>query len=106
MDSEARRCLDDAAETCADAHAEVSLMRAYYLVPERPMVLVALFRYFYYQHRLEDALRMTERVLRVFALRLGLPEDWRDLDEMRLGNSVLVYMTLVRFYMPALEGAG
>lgn len=106
LDPEASCCLDEAAETYGDARAEASLLRAYFLAPEHPMVLVALYRYFYYQHRLEDALRVAERVLRIFAQRLELPEDWRDLDEMRLGSGVLVSMTLVRFYMLALKGAG
>lgn len=99
-------CLEEAAETYGDTQAEAALMRAYFLAPEHPMVLVALYRYFYYQHRLEDALRVAERVLRVFAQRLELPEDWRYLDDARLGNGVLISMTLVRFYMLALKGAG
>jgi len=106
LNPEAGRCLEEAAETYGDAQAEAALMRAYFLAPEHPMVLVALYRYFYYQHRLEDALQVAERVLRVFALRLELPEDWRDLDDARLGNGVLISMALVRFYMLALKGAG
>lgn len=106
LEPEVGHCLDAAAETYGEAHAEASLMRAYFLAPEHPTVLVALYRYFYYQHRLEDALRVAERVLGVFARRLELPEDWRELDDARLGNGVLISMTLVRFYMLALKGAG
>lgn len=106
LNHEAGYCLDKAAETYGDEQAEVLLMRAYFLEPEHPMVLVGLYRYFYYQHRLEDALLVAERILRVFAMRLELPEDWRDLDDARLGNGVLISMVLVRFYMLALKGAG
>ena len=39
------------------------------------MVLVALYRYYYYQHRLSDALIVSERVLRIFANRLAFLMD-------------------------------
>ena len=45
-------------------------------------------------------------MLRVFAARLGLPGDWRDLNEARFASGVLVSMTALRFYMLALKGAG
>lgn len=105
LKAESKRCLDRAAERYDDRRAEASLMRAYFLEPEHPMVLVALYRYFFYQHRLEDALLVAERVLQVFARRLGLPENWRDLTEMGIGCGVMVSMTLIRFYMLALKGA-
>jgi len=103
---EAHSCVEQAAESYGQAAAEGLLLRAYFLEPEHPIVLVALYRYFYYQHRLEDALLVAERVLKVFAGRLGLPENWRDLTELQLGGGVMVSMTLLRFYMLALKGAG
>ena len=103
---EVRRCLDDAAGHYGEGMAEQQLMRANFLAPEHPMVLVALYRYFYYQHRYEDALTVAERVLCVFAKRLELPIDWRHLDEHCLGSGVMVSMTMIRFYMLALKGAG
>ena len=108
VSAEVAKHLDNAAEAyaCGAEFSEVSLLRAYFLAPEHPMVLVALYRYYYYQHRLEDALLVAERVLRIFAQRLDLPEDWRELDERRIGGGVLISMTLVRFYMLALKGAG
>jgi tetratricopeptide (TPR) repeat protein len=106
LNSEARDCLDRAAENYGSAKAESNLLRAYFLEPEHPMILVALYRYFYYQHRLHDALIVAERVLTVIAKRLDLPMDWRDLSEGRLGSGVMISMTLIRFYMLALKGAG
>ena len=106
LKGESKRCLDLAAESYGKRLAEESLMRAYFLEPEHPMVLVALYRYFYYQHRLEDALLVAERVLQVFAKRLGLPENWRELTEVGVGSGVMVSMTLIRFYLLALKGAG
>lgn len=103
---EVKGFLDTAAEHYGEQLAETSLMRAYFLEPEHPMVLVALYRYFYYQHRLEEALLVAERVLHVFAKRLGLPKDWHDLTEMQIGSGVMVSMAMIRFYMLALKGAG
>jgi tetratricopeptide (TPR) repeat protein len=106
LDSEARHCLDQASERYGTEQAEAALMRAYFLEPEHPMVLVALYRFYYYQHRLHDSLRVAERVLKVIGKRLEFPEDWRALTEMRLGSGVMISMTLIRFYMLALKGAG
>jgi tetratricopeptide (TPR) repeat protein len=106
LHAEAKGCLDRAAENVGEMLAEASLMRAYFLEPDHPMVLVALYRYFYYQHRIEDALLVAERVLQVFSQRLGLPEDWQELTEMQLGSGVMVSMAMIRFYMLALKGAG
>lgn len=106
MNAEAKGLLDRAAKSYGEKLAEVSLMRAYLLEPEHPMVLVALYRFYYYQHRLEDALLIAERVLHLCARRLNLPENWHDLTEMRLGSGVMISMTQIRFYMLALKGAG
>lgn len=106
LNSEAKQCLHSAAENYGDEKAERELLKAYFLEPEHPMVLVALYRFFYYQHRLTEALIVAERVLAVIGKRLNLPLDWRDLSEGRLGSGVMISMTLIRFYMLALKGAG
>ncbi len=106
LGEEAKRCLDTASERYGTQEAETALMRAYFMEPEHPMVLVALYRFFYYQHRLKESLLVAERVLKVIGQRLEFPEDWRDLTEMRLGSGVMISMTLIRFYMLALKGAG
>ncbi|MES9874071.1 MAG: hypothetical protein ABW162_02310 [Candidatus Sedimenticola sp. PURPLELP] len=106
INSEAKQCLESAADHYGDESVERWLLRAYFLEPAHPMVLVGLYRYFYYQHRLEDALVVAERTLAVIGKRLELPKDWRDLDEKWLGSGVMVSMTLIRFYMLALKGAG
>lgn len=106
IDPVAKQAIEEAAEHYGEVRAEQQLLRAYFLEPEHPLVLVALYRFFYYQHRLLDALRVAERVLRITARRLGLPQDWRQLDEARLASGVMASMTLLRFYMLALKGAG
>ena len=50
-----------ASENYADGDAELSLLQAYFLAPESLNVLIALNRFYYYQHRLEDALAATTK---------------------------------------------
>jgi hypothetical protein len=97
IDAEAQNAIATAAEYYGEKQAEDLLMRAYFLEPEHPSVLVALYRYFYYQHRLSDALRVAERVLRVFARRLGLPLDWRELNPASFNCGLTSAMTQLRF---------
>lgn len=92
------------------ASAEPSLLRAYFLAPEHLSVLVALYRYYYYQHRLEDALVVAERAIgvsgRELGLDAGLDTGWEALDEARLRQIGQRSMTLTRFLLLALKGAG
>lgn len=106
IEQETQSCLDKAAHHYGEAEAENLLYRAYFLEPEHPMVLVALYRYFYYQHCYEDALRVAESVLFIFSKRLGLPARWQDIEEEQFQGDVLNSMTEVRFYLLALKGAG
>lgn len=106
LGKEAEDCLSQASSHYGESESETSLMRAYFLEPEHPVVLVAMYRYFYYQHRLKDALVVADRVLSIYARRLNFPEDWRQLNDRWLGSAVLVSMTMLRFYMLALKGAG
>lgn len=106
LQPETRDCIDRAAAQYGDQEAEFNLLRAYLLEPEHPMVLVALYRYFYYQHRYADALLIAERVLALFAARLGLASRWQDLDVSMFCGDTLASMSEVRFYLLALKGAG
>lgn len=106
LNDKARRCLDQAADAYGGPEAETLLQRAYALEPEHPMVLVALYRFFYYQHRLADSLDIAEKVLSIFARRLDWPADWRGLTPAHLGADAAGRMALIRFYLLALKGAG
>lgn len=90
----------------SDSDSELPLLRAYFRQPEHPTVLVALYRYFYYQHRYLDALLVAERVLGVFAGRLGIDPDWRALGADEFGRAAAQSMTEARFLLFALKGAG
>jgi len=106
LNPQAQQLLDQAAEAYGQPAAETLLQRAYELEPAHPMVLVARYRFFYYQHRLAAALEVAEQVLRVFAQRLQWPDHWRDLSPALLGTDAAERMNLIRFYLLALKGAG
>jgi tetratricopeptide (TPR) repeat protein len=106
LNTEVAELIDQAAHEYGDDVAESHLMRAYFLAPEDLSVLVALYRYFYYRHRYADALIIAERAIALTADRLGVDRDWRRLDTEALGHAVLASMTLTRFLLLALKGAG
>ena len=103
--SEAERLIAQAASEYGEAGAELSLLRALLLAPENLSVLVGLYRYYFYQHRLEDALVVAERAMQLSGRELGLPTDWRLLDETRLGSAATNSFGLLRFYLLALKAA-
>ena len=86
--------------------AEPNLLRAYFLAPDNLTVLVALYRYFYYQHRHRDALTVAERLTVIVGRRLGLRADWRRMDMDDLAGAVRVSMGLTRFLLFAIKAMG
>lgn len=98
--------LQDAAEAYSSGRSEQYLLRAHFLAPTSLMVLVALYRYYYYQHRHDDALTVAERAMALCAERLDFAAEWRELDESCIGRGATVSMGLLRFYLLALKGAG
>ena len=103
---EIARLIVAAADNYGSEEAESLLLRASYLAPKHLMVLVALYRYYFYQHRLEDALLVGESTLAVVGQRLNFPETWMYLNEANLGEGVMRSMGLVRFYLMALKATG
>ena len=100
------RLLEAAAENYGSEEAESLLLRASLLAPQHLMVLVALYRYYFYQHRYEDALLVGECTLAVVGRRLEFPESWMYLNEANLGEGVMRSMGLVRFYLMVLKATG
>lgn len=88
-----------------DGSAEQPLLQAYRAAPKSLAVLVAVYRFYYYQHRLDDAWRIAEAALAVSGGRLDLPKDWRKLTRDHIGLAAQRSMTLLRFYLLALKAA-
>lgn len=95
-----------AADKYGSDEAESLLLRANLMAPQHLMVLVALYRYYFYQHRLEDALLVAESALAVAGRRLVFPVSWIYLHEANIGTGVMRSMGLVRFYLMVLKAAG
>ena len=95
-----------AAENYASGEAELPLLKAYFLAPESLNVVVALNRFYYYQHRLEDALAATLKALAVIRPLIDFPDDWRDLQAGHLSEARAELLTQVRLYLFTLKAVG
>lgn len=104
--AEVQRLVAEAGAAYGQSEAEPRLHAAYFLAPESLLVLVALYRYYFYQHRLETALTVADRALAVAGRRLGFPDQWQRLHPGYLGPAVLKSMGLLRFYLHVLKAAG
>jgi len=94
----------EASELYGEPEAEAKLLRAYFLAPEQLSVLVALYRYYFYQHRLDDTLVVADRALAVSAKRLEISPDWQTLTPFVVAQAGGRNMGLLRFYLLALKG--
>lgn len=88
-----------------EGDAEQYLQQAYALAPANLTVLVAMYRFYYYQHRLREAIGVADLVMGVLAPTIDFPEHWRALSFNHLANGVMQSFTRVRFYLLALKGA-
>lgn len=104
LPAEAEALIAQASREYGDPAAELALLRAHMLAPENLTVLVGLYRYFFYQHRLDDALTIAERAMQLSARHLGLPA-WHDIEEAQLGTAASNSIGLLRFYLLALKAA-
>lgn len=96
----------EASANYADGTAELPLLQAYFKAPESLNVLVALNRFYYYQHRLDDALAATLKALAVVRGKLDFPENWSDLQPSHLTATPAELMTQVRLYLFTLKAVG
>lgn len=106
LSPEVTALLTEASEGYAQGTAEQSLLAADQLAPDNLMVLVGLYRFYYYQHRYQETLNIAERVMNILRMRLGLPKHWTDLQTEQLPEAAQQGMGLLRFYLLALKGAG
>ncbi len=100
------RLLVEAGEQYGEGCAEALLLRAQALAPDSLMVLVGLYRFYYYQHRYADALDIAFRAMEVAGRELELPASWQQIREPDLAAAASRGMGLLRFYLLALKGAG
>lgn len=87
------------------AVAESHLFQAQALAPGHAAVLIALYRFYFYKGRLDNALEVAERCLVKAAHDNGLNEDWRRVSrgDADFGSYEAI---LPRFYLFTLKGYG
>ena len=103
---EVEKLITDAAGSYGTEEAEALLLQAHALAPQQLAVQVSLYRYYFYQHRLEDALLVGESALAIAGKRLAFPESWAHLHAGNVGEGVMQSMGLVRFYLMVLKAIG
>ncbi len=98
--------LKKASADYGSGNAESSLKLAWAQAPGNLTVLVALYRFYYYSHRLEEALDIAEQAVRAAAEQLTLPVDWQNLNPAILDKACdPKSLGLVRYYLLAVKGA-
>ena len=95
-----------ASERYASGEAELPLLQAYLRAPESLNVLVSLNRFYYYQHRLQEALLVTEKALVIIRKSIDFPENWQTLSEHHISDAPKDLLTRIRLYLFTLKSVG
>lgn len=95
-----------AAEAYGSGEAELPLLQAYLRAPESLNVLVALNRFYYYQHRLADALLISEKALEIIRSGIEFPGDWQQLQMSHISEAPKDLLTRIRLYLFTLKSIG
>ena len=108
LDPEAQALIEAASSYYGEAAAEAErcLLRAHLIAPRHLSVLVALYRFYYYQHRYDEALRVAEHALETAGAALHLHGDWRSLTVSAIAAAGARSMNMLRFYLLVLKGSG
>lgn len=86
--------------------AEPALLQAYALAPQSLNVLVALNRFYYYQHRLDEALAISEQALAIIKKPLDFPDDWQAVELEHITKAHASQLTQIRLYLFTLKSIG
>jgi tetratricopeptide (TPR) repeat protein len=103
---EVQQLIQFASDLYESGEAELPLLRAYLRAPESLNVLVSLNRFYYYQHRLAEALLISEKALTLIRDAIEFPEDWRKLQTSHISDAPKDRLTKVRFYLFTLKSIG
>lgn len=105
MSLEVSQLLDRGSESYSEGNAEGFLLKARELAPENLTVMVALYRFYYYQHRYSEALAIAFDVMSIVAPMIEFPAHWTEIRFDDLAAGLMISFTMVRFYLLALKGA-
>ena len=95
-----------ASDLYSSGEAELPLLQAYLRAPESLNVLVSLNRYYYYQHRLEEALLISEKALVLIRSSIDFPEDWQTLSMQHISEAPKDNLSRIRLYLFTLKSIG
>ena len=95
-----------ASERYGSGEAELPLLQAYLQAPESLNVLVALNRFYYYQHRLQEALLVSEKALAIIRSSIDFPENWQMLEAHHISDAPKDLLTRIRLYLFTLKSVG
>ena len=95
-----------ASELYGSGAAELPLLQAYLRAPESLNVLVALNRFYYYQHRLTEALLISEKALHLIRQPIAFPTDWQQVERSHISNAPKESLTRIRLYLFTLKSIG
>jgi tetratricopeptide (TPR) repeat protein len=98
--------LKQASSSYAEGDAEMPLLQAYFLAPQSLNVLVALNRFYYHQHRLEEALLATEKACQLVTAQLNFPLQWQDVNLELITKVPPEQLTKLRLYLFILKSSG
>ncbi len=85
-----------------DRAAEAHLLEAQAIAPAHAAVLIGLYRFYFYKHRLADALNAARICLEKAARDNGLAPDWREVRQLDAAFSDFA-AALPRFYLFTLK---
>ena len=103
---EVQALIKSASEGYSTGEAELPLLQAYLRAPESLNVLVALNRFYYYQHRLSEALLISEKALNLIRTEIGFPDDWQLLTPRHITEAPKDDLTKIRLYLFTLKSIG
>ena len=101
--------IDRLLKLAADQYGEESegyLAEALEIEPENLSVLIGLYRFYYYQHRYEDALETAGKVMAIAGKKIEFPGDWRDVTQAFVAHGASISFTFLRLYFFSLKAAG
>ena len=104
--AEVQQLILKAGENYANGEAELPLLQAFLRSPESLNVLVALNRFYYYQHRLSEALLISEKALDIITGKLKFPDDWQTLQLQHITNAPKEDLSWIRLYLFTLKSIG
>lgn len=103
---EVQELIKFASELYGSGEAELPLLKAYLRAPESLNVLVSLNRFYYYQHRLDEALLISEKALKLIQYDINFPEDWQQLEARHITEAPKDLLTRIRLYLFTLKSIG